>query len=144
MFGLDQLDRRLAAGRSRRAICQVCQTGFDTDGSAICADCIGLELTPLQDNEDPFRSGFAPREPAEISVFRLRAIQAELQAYRYRLAVRFLHQIVGQIAGAKDKPLRLFPRDQHRVAELALEQFRDNFADLVEIMDLAPESSLAV
>jgi hypothetical protein len=137
MFGIDPEDTRYAAGRSGRFICLLCRRGFNTQiPTQICPDCIAREPTPIQDNEAPNGAWFQPKEAPELVVARKARDDAEREARKYRQAVLFLHQIVTSIAGAADRPLRLFPRDQHRLAQLSLEQFADNFPEIVASMDL--------
>lgn len=137
MFGVDPKDVRYAASRTGRFICILCRRGFDTQiVTQICPDCIAREPTPIQDNEAPHGGWIKPKEPAEITVARKAREDAEREARRYRQAVLFLHQIVTSIAGAADRPLRLLPRDQHKLARISLEQFADNFPEIVASMDL--------
>lgn len=137
MFEIDKLDTRHAAGMRRRFICIVCRHGFDSEnGSQICPDCIAREPTPIQDNDPEGGGWILPSEPAAVVVARLARAEAERQAAEYRRAMLFLHQIVSAIAGAADRPLRLLPRDQHRVAKLALEQFQSDFPQIIKSMDL--------
>jgi hypothetical protein len=133
VFGLSRGDVRLALGKSRRAICQLCVTGFDTDSnSGICPDCIGLEPTPIQDN-DPLRGAWiTPRESPEITVARIARREAEMTAARYRSAMLFLHQYLAAIAYSR----RLLPRDQRRTAESGLEQFAEHYPEITESMGL--------
>jgi hypothetical protein len=138
VFKLDPQAPEVALAQRRRMICQLCATGFDSEnGSPICPDCIIREPGPLQDNESEERSPWIrPREHPEITIARIARIEAELKCGRYFAAVLFLHQIVTSIAGSEDRPLRLLPRDQHRLARVALEQFKDNFPDIEAGMDL--------
>ena len=121
----------------RRAICHLCRTGFDsTDGAMICPDCVEREPSPLQDNENEHCSNWIrPREAPEITVARVRQIEAELKAHRFFFAVMLLHSSLTSIAGAADKPLRLLPRDQHKLAASMLGLFKENFPDLLAMMD---------
>lgn len=130
VFGIDSGDVRHAQAKGGRTRCLLCKDYFNTTGSAICPGCITREPTPIQDNEPPDGGWLCPREAPEIVVARAARIEAEQRLARYRLAVLTLHQTIAAIAGAADRPLRLLPRDQHRVARLALEQFRDTFPDI--------------
>jgi hypothetical protein len=137
MFGIDPEDVRYAAGRRGRFICLLCGRGFDTQiNTQICPDCIAREPTPIQDNDAPDGGWIKPREAPEITVARKAREDAERAAQDYRRAMLFLHQVVTSIAGAADRPLRLFPRDQHRLARLMLEQFAKDFPQIVASMDL--------
>lgn len=137
MFGIDHLDTRHASGLGGRFICLICGLGFDSAlPSQICADCIEREPTPIQDNEPAQGGFFAPKEAPEIVVARKARQEAEQQAAEYRRAMLFLHQVVTSIAGAAERPLRLLPRDQHKVARLALEQFAADFPRVLARMDL--------
>jgi hypothetical protein len=137
VFELDPLDRRLASGRVGRFICPLCAQGFDSfNGSQICPDCITREPTPIQDNEAADGGWLQPKEAPEIVVARNARAEAEKKAAEYRRAMLFLHQVVTSIAGAANRPLRLFPRDQHKLARRSLEQFAEDFPAIAASMDL--------
>ena len=134
MFGIDQGDVRLALGKSRRAICQLCSLGFDTDcNSGICPDCIEREPMPIQDNEPIGGAWIMPRESPEITVARLARREAEMAAARYRSAMLFLHQYLAAIAYSR----KLLPRDQRRTAEAGLDQFGEQYPEIIESMGLS-------
>lgn len=137
MFGVDKYDARLADARLGRTRCSCCHYYFQSTGSGICDDCIEREPWVAQDNDPPNSDGFfKPREPVEIVVARRARATAEQQAAEYRRAMLYLHQVVSMIAGAEDRPLRLWPRDQHKVARLALEQFAADYGHILQTMDL--------
>jgi hypothetical protein len=137
VFGVDRYDTRLADARLGRTRCSCCHYYFQSTGSGICDDCIEREPWVAQDNDPPnFDGFFKPREPVEIIVARRARATAEQQAAEYRRAMLYLHQVVSAIAGGKDKPLRLFPRDQHRLARRALETFAADYGHLLQMMDL--------
>lgn len=137
MFGIDRYDVRLADARLGRTRCSCCHYYFQSTGSGICDDCIEREPWVAQDNNPPNSDGFfKPREPIEIVVARRARATAEQQADEYRRAMLYLHQVVASIAGAADRPLRLFPRDQHKVAKHALETFAADYGHLLQMMDL--------
>jgi hypothetical protein len=137
VFGIDRYDARLADARLGRTRCSCCHYYFQSTGSGICDDCIEREPWVAQDNNPPNSDGFfKPREPIEIVVARRARATAEQQADEYRRAMLYLHQVVASIAGAADRPLRLFPRDQHKVAKHALETFAADYGHLLQMMDL--------
>jgi len=137
VFGIDRYDVRLADARLGRTRCSCCHYYFQSTGSGICDDCIEREPWVAQDNNPPNSDGFfKPREPIEIVVARRARATAEQQADEYRRAMLYLHQVVASIAGAADRPLRLFPRDQHKVAKHALETFAADYGHLLQMMDL--------
>lgn len=137
MFGIDRYDTRLADARLGRTRCSCCHYYFQSTGSGICDDCIEREPWIAQDNTPPNSDGFfKPREPVEIIVARRARATAEQQAAEYRRAMLYLHQIVTAIAGSPDWPLRLFPRDQHKLARRALEQFAADYGHILQTMSL--------
>lgn len=142
MFDPDPQDRRLASTRVGRSRCQLCGCYFSISEhaagqSGICGDCIVLEIAPLQDN-DPHEGGFCrPREAPEITVARMARLKAEAEADRLYLALLQHHQILCAIAGSRGKgPLRLFPREQSRLASHGLDLMEENFPDIAERLGL--------
>jgi hypothetical protein len=129
MFGTDPLDVRHAHGKRRRACCQLCGTGFDTECSGICPDCIEREPFPCQDNDPAGGPMFyGPKEAPEIVVARRAREDAEKLAAEYRRAMLLLHQYLSSIANCR----KLFPRDQRKTAEIGLERFAEGFPGMIE------------
>lgn len=146
MIGVDRLDRRQALAYSGRACCSVCSRYYRLDEveagvSSICPDCIRREPAPLQDNLPEGSNGFLqPREDPEVTIARAARREAEEMAHRYRLALLQHHQILSAIAGSYGKrPLRLFPKDQSKLASYALDLLEENFPDIAERLGLRIE-----
>lgn len=137
MFATDRLDTRQAAARTGRIRCPNCHYYFQVVDSLICDTCTEREPWVAQDNTAPGTDGFfRPREPVEVVVARRARATAEQQAAEYRRAMLYLHQVVTAIAGAADRPLRLLPRDQHKFAKHALEQFAADYGHVLCLPDL--------
>lgn len=136
-----------AFGLGRRAVCHLCGLGFRVDGHdpEVCPDCIEFEPGPYQDNDPPGDMLWhGPLLAPEIVVAQEMRAEAEQAARQAFAAMTFLHEALTAIAGNPGRAHKLFPRDQVKRAQSALELFAENFPDLIEAMDglpMIPESA---
>jgi hypothetical protein len=141
----DRRDLIAAFGYGPRAVCRLCGLAFRRDDhgedAEICADCVEYEPGPFQDNTPPYGEEViwhGPLQAPEIVVAQALRAEAERAARDAFSAAVFLHEALTAIAGEKGRPLKLFPRDQSKRAQMALEMFAENFPELLEAMGDLP------
>jgi hypothetical protein len=130
-----------AFGLGRRAVCRLCGLAFRIAGHdpEICPDCVEFEPGPFQDNDPPGDMLWhGPLLAPEIAVAQEARAEAEACARDAFSAAVFLHEALTAIAGNPGRAHKLFPRDQVKRAQHALELFAENFPDLIEAMDALP------
>lgn len=144
----DRRDLIEAFGLGRRAVCRLCGLAFrlaDQCDPDICQDCVEFEPGPFQDNDPPGETLWhGPLLAPEIVVAQEMRAEAEQAARQAFAAMTFLHEALTAIAGNPGRAHKLFPRDQVKRAQSALELFAENFPDLIEAMDglpMVPESA---
>ena len=138
----DRRDLTAAFGYGPRAVCRLCGLAFrreDCGDAEICADCVEYEPGPFQDNDPPGEAlWYGPLLAPEIAIAQAMRDEAERAAREAFSAAVFLREALTAIAGEGGRPLKLFPRDQSKLAQHALELFAENFPDLVAAMDELP------